>query len=44
MLRNKEKSRDYLGEMKTKNGKECWTQSDDKYLAASIENMEANLK
>ena len=30
--------------MKTKNGKECWAQSDDKYLAASVENMESNLK
>ena len=48
MLRIKEKFREYLGavlwEMKTKNGKECWTQSDDKYLAASVENMESNLQ
>ena len=33
-----------LGKMKTTSGTECWTQSADKYLAASVENVEAKLK
>jgi hypothetical protein len=39
---------DYLGavlrEMATPSGGVCWSQSADKYLAASVENVEANLK
>ena len=39
---------DYLGavlaKMKAQNGGECWTQSADKYLAASVENVEMKLK
>jgi hypothetical protein len=39
---------DYLGavlsKMKTEQGNDCWTQSADKYLAASVQNVEANLK
>jgi hypothetical protein len=33
-----------LGKMETEGGGECWTQSADKYLAASVENVEARLK
>ena len=38
---------DYLGavleKMTTANGTECWTQSSDKYVRASVENLEAFL-
>ena len=39
---------DYLGavlaKMKNRNGTECWTQSADKYLAASVKNVEDKLR